>query len=157
MNGKTIDIGCGTNQLIRKYKNGIGVDVYQWGDVDLIVEDSSILPFDDGSFDTVTIIASLNHIPNREKVLKEAHRILKSEGRVIITTLPPLISKIWHKIRNPWDADQRERKMKKDEVFGFTKSEFGKMFREANFKIIKTKKMMFFINNIIIGKKINNL
>ena len=156
LNGKTIDIGCGTNQLIHRYKNGLGVDVYQWGNVDLIVKDSSILPFDQNSFDTATIIASLNHIPNRENVLKEVNRILKPEGRIIITMLPPFISKLWHKIRNPWDADQQERKMKKGEVFGLTKSEIRKMFVGANFRIVKTKKFMFFINNIIIGEKTNN-
>lgn len=37
--GRLLDIGCGTNQLVKTYKGeGVGVDVYQWGYVDLIVE-----------------------------------------------------------------------------------------------------------------------
>ena len=66
VSGRLLDIGCGTNSLVRCYQGeGVGVDVHQWGDVDLLVEDSAELPFGDAQFDTVTIIAALNHIPNR--------------------------------------------------------------------------------------------
>ena len=154
--GKLLDIGCGTNQLVGKYGNGVGVDVHQWGSVDLILKNTACLPFNNNSFDTITIIAALNHIPNRKKVLKEVHRILRPDGKIVITMIHPLISKVWHFLRKPWDADQQERKMKKGEVFGLTKNEIEKMFQETNFKVIKIKKFMFFINNIIIGRKINN-
>ena len=54
--GRLLDLGCGTNQLVGAYPgDGVGVDVHQWGGVDCVVDDSSDLPFDDGSFDTVTI------------------------------------------------------------------------------------------------------
>jgi len=30
--GRLLDIGCGTNKLVKSYMGeGIGVDVYQWG------------------------------------------------------------------------------------------------------------------------------
>jgi len=36
--GRLLDIACGTNALVRAYDGqGLGTDVYQWGDVDLIV------------------------------------------------------------------------------------------------------------------------
>jgi len=67
--GRLLDIGCGTNLLVRPYDGeGIGVDVYQWGDVDLVVEDSAKLPFESGEFDTVTIISAINHIPPIEEM-----------------------------------------------------------------------------------------
>ena len=70
--GYLLDIGCGTNELVKKYQGkGIGVDVYQWGEVDVVVENTANLSFDEQTFDTVTIIAALNHIPNREEVLME--------------------------------------------------------------------------------------
>lgn len=54
-------------------------------------KDTSVLPFNNGSFNTVSFVASLNHIPEREKIIKEVNRILTERGRVIITVLNPLI------------------------------------------------------------------
>ena len=64
--GRLLDIGCGANHLVRGYGNGVGADVYDWGDVDCLVEDSASLPFSDGAFDTISIVAALNHVRNRE-------------------------------------------------------------------------------------------
>jgi len=43
--GRALDIGCGSNNYIRSYGNGIGVDVYPWDGVDVVVKDTSKLPF----------------------------------------------------------------------------------------------------------------
>ncbi|MBA7545988.1 2-methoxy-6-polyprenyl-1,4-benzoquinol methylase, mitochondrial [subsurface metagenome] len=84
--GRLLDIGCGTNKLVKFYMGeGIGVDVYQWGggDVDLLFDNSAKLPFKNETFDTVTIVGALNHIPNRSEVLAEAHRILRQMGELL--------------------------------------------------------------------------
>lgn len=151
--GRLLDVGCGMNQLVRQYGNGIGVDIYQWKDIDLVLENTAHIPFPDKSFDTVTIIAALNHIPNRKEVLKEIHRVLKSKGKIIITMIPPNISRIWHFLRKPWDVDQKERGMKKGEVFGLGKKQIKKLLSQTGFKVIKRKRFMFFINTITIAKK----
>lgn len=150
--GRLLDIGCGMNELVRLYSNGVGVDVYQWGTVDLVVENTAELPFDDESFDTVTIIAALNHIPNRQEVLREAHRLLCVNGQIIVTMIPPHLSKIWHFFRRPWDADQKERGMVHGEVFGFTREEVQKLLTEADFDIILEKRVMFHINCVTVAK-----
>jgi len=59
------------------------------GDVDLLLDNSAKLPFKNETFDTVTIAGALNHIPNRSEVLAEAHRILRQNGRIVITMIPP--------------------------------------------------------------------
>lgn len=38
--GRLLDVGCGPNKLVRAYGNGVGVDVHDWGDVDLIIENA---------------------------------------------------------------------------------------------------------------------
>lgn len=152
IHGRLLDIGCGTNDLVKSYKGeGVGIDVYQWGDVDLVVDDSSKLPFDNAAFDTVTIIAALNHIPNRHEVLVEAHRVLRPNGGIIITMIPPKISAIWHFLRRPWDADQAERQMKPGEVFGLTPGEVRNLLFEAGFGILSERKFMFGINRITVA------
>lgn len=153
LKGDLLDIGCGTNELVRQHGSGIGVDVYQWGNANLVVKDTANLPFESESFDTITIIAALNHIPNREEVLREASRLLRNDGIIVITMIPPKISRVWHFLRKPWDADQNERGMVKGEVFGFRREELRKLLRNAGFKIIIEKPFMLHINNITIAEK----
>lgn len=46
---------------------------------------SSQLPFDDESFDAVTCIDAINHLPERPHVLQEWYRVLKPGGRLVFT------------------------------------------------------------------------
>jgi ubiquinone/menaquinone biosynthesis C-methylase UbiE len=152
ISGKLLDIGCGYNKLVRRYGNGIGVDVFDWGDVDYVVEDTSNLPFENSEFDTITIVAALNHIPNRENVLKECNRLLQPKGKLIITMLTPGVSRIWHKLRKRWDEDQHLRGMKENEVYGLTKSQMKELLFNAGFEIVKIKRFMLGLNSLYIAK-----
>lgn len=154
--GYLLDIGCGTNKLVKTYSGkGVGVDVYQWGDVDLVVENTANLPFNEQTFDTVTIIAALNFIPNREEVLKEIRRVLKDSGKLIVTMIPPKISRVWLGIGKPWHKCQLESGMKQSgQVYGFTENSISKLLSEADFEIKFRKKFMLGINTLTIAKKI---
>lgn len=46
---------------------------------------SEKLPFEDDSFDAVFTIDAINHLKNRENVLKEFYRVLKPGGRLLYT------------------------------------------------------------------------
>jgi len=106
--GKVLDVGCGEgNQLVRKWRNGIGVDVYPWEGVDKVC-DTRNLPFKDNEFDTVTIVAALGHIPERLKVLQECYRVLKPNGKILVTGIHPVIGFLRHKTAW-WDKDYHTR------------------------------------------------
>jgi hypothetical protein len=76
LRGKVLDIGAGDNVLVRLYRQregdapaareSVGVDVVDWGAGCVIIESSARLPFPDESFDCVTFIACINHIPERQ-------------------------------------------------------------------------------------------
>ncbi|MDY7029832.1 MAG: class I SAM-dependent methyltransferase [Spirochaetota bacterium] len=149
--GNLLDIGCGNNRLVRVHGNGIGVDVFPWEGIDLLVEDASRLPFDDNTFDTVTFLACLNHIPNRNDVLREAHRLLKPGGKIVVTMIPPRLSRIWHFLRRPWERDQHERGMKKGEVYGLTRRQVKELLERNGFEIRRQYSFMFQINSITTG------
>ncbi len=153
LEGNLLDIGCGNNKLTKVYGKGIGVDVFDWGNVDMIVEDSSRINLKDSTFNTITIIAALNHIPNREKVITECHRLLQIDGKVIITMIPPIISTIWHFLRRPWDIDQTERGMKEGELYGMRKKEIIELFEANHFKLIKNSSFMYGVNQLYIFQK----
>ncbi|WP_417888200.1 class I SAM-dependent methyltransferase [Zunongwangia sp.] len=151
--GKLLDIGCGNNGLKDTYGNGIGVDVYDWGNVDLIVKDTSKIPLKTQSVDTITIIAALNHIPNRGEVIYECQRLLCNDGKLIITMIPPIISTVWHFLRKPWDVDQSERGMKEGEVYGMTSKQIIELAKESGFKLKKVSSFMFAINKLYVFEK----
>lgn len=49
--------------------------------------DAEYLGFDDGSFDTVNLSASLHHLENVRRVLAEIKRVLKPGGKFILTEM----------------------------------------------------------------------
>jgi SAM-dependent methyltransferase len=150
VSGRLLDVGCGFNQLVRHYANGVGVDVHPWAGADVVVTDTAALEWESGSFDTITIVVALNHIPNRAAVLNECRRVLRPGGRVVITMLTPRTSRIWHWLRAPWDADQRDRGLKPGEVYGFTAAEVVDLFRRSGFTLLSQQRFMLGLNRVYV-------
>lgn len=151
--GRVLDIGCGDNVIVRAHGNGVGVDVYPWDHVDQVVEDSAKLPFADEEFDCVTIIAALNHIPNRLEVLREVQRVLKPGGKIILTMINPFVSVIVHRVRYRYDPDQFERGMKDGEVWGFWKRQVKSMLEQAGFAQTHCEPFVFGLNRGYVARK----
>lgn len=154
--GKLLDVGCGANRLVCEYRatggEGCGVDIYPWIGVDEVVEDTSRLNYPDSSFDAITFVACLNHIPNRSEVLLEAHRLLASEGRLVLTNLTPWVSRIWHAYAF-WDRDQHERGMKEGEKWGFNSDEFKEILLTSGFIIDERIRFAWGLNEMWICRK----
>ena len=98
--GRCLDVGCGTNRFVREFLggDGVGADVHRYEENHdgVILEDPTRFPWADGSFDTVTFIANLNHVPRerRDAELAEAHRVLGGDGIVIVTMALPAVEEI---------------------------------------------------------------
>jgi SAM-dependent methyltransferase len=154
--GRLLDIGCGTNRLVRQYKeaggDGVGVDVYPWPGVDTVVEDSARLPFADSAFDTATFVACLNHIPNREAVLREARRVVADDGHLVLTNLRPFVSRIWHAWAF-WDKDQHERGMKDGEIWGFEPDELVVLLSRSGWRVVERQSFSWGLNELWLCAK----
>lgn len=161
LNGKCLDVGCGNNELINLYKknggDGIGVDVFPFKGVQEIV-DTANLPYHNEEFDTVTIVAALNHIPRgkRSAVLSEVHRILKNDSRLIITMINGTIGWFCHKLMW-WDFDQNQRGMDtKEENYGLSNKYVVDIIQQCGFRFIKRKSFVYGLNNVFIFEKDKN-
>lgn len=155
--GRYLDIGCGLNHAVRDYRgrggDGIGLDVYDFGGADLLLQDTTDLPFPTSSFDTISFIACLNHIPHRETVLREANRLLKPDGKLLITMIPPRLSAFWHWFVRRWDDDQTERGMKEGEVWGLSAGEIRRLLTDAGLTLIEHRRFVVGLNNLYISRK----
>lgn len=92
-----LDMGCGTGNytatLQRVAKSVIGVDIsismieqaqIKFPELRFICGDVTGLPFDSEVFDGVFAIQVLHHIKKKGIFLKEAHRVLRKEGYIVI-------------------------------------------------------------------------
>ncbi|HEY5656737.1 MAG TPA: methyltransferase domain-containing protein [Myxococcota bacterium] len=97
--GELLDLACGDNRLVRRRGAGVGVDIVAYEGADTVCPDLERLPFADASFDTVTILAALNYFERPEAVLREVRRVLKPDGRLLISLLHKGASRLWHAVR----------------------------------------------------------
>jgi len=106
--GIVLDIGCGhmpykelimNNPKVEKY---LGMDlensdIYNQIQPD-IYWDGYNIPLPDNSVNCVMLTEVLEHCPDPDKVLKEANRVLKSEGKIIFS-----VPFIWYLHETPYD------------------------------------------------------
>ena len=158
LEGKTLDIGCGRNELIQEYRKagekGFGVDVFPFEEVDQII-DTTTLPFEDGEFDTVTLIACFNHIPRkkRDRVLSEAHRVLRNQGRLLLTMISGFSGWFCHKLCW-WEFDQKERGINEsEEDYGLSDKYLTETLNRNGFNIIHRKRFGYLLNNLFVFRK----
>jgi SAM-dependent methyltransferase len=147
--GRLLDIGAGTNRLVGLHGDGVGVDVHDWGNGVQVVEDSSRLPFADASFDTVTFIACLNHIPNREAALREARRVVRGGGTLVATMIDPVLGGIGHAVW--WYGEDRHRGgMKPGEVGGLWPRDVVSMCARAGFRLRRHTRFVYGLNHLFV-------
>lgn len=91
-NGKTLDVGFGNvpNQFL---KNPVGLDIAKAlkpkNYSEIVVGSACNMPFKDEKFDNVIAGEIVEHLENPCKFYREAYRVLKSKGRLIISTPNP--------------------------------------------------------------------
>ena len=77
-------VGCDIDEDILKYPNETYKDRE---DITVMQADAQNLPFDDNSFDVVMLYEAIYYLPEPEKFVNEAKRILKDGGVLIICTV----------------------------------------------------------------------
>ncbi len=156
--GLVLDIGCGTNDLARRYRSrqgmAIGVDVYPWPGTDVVC-DTTRLPFPDGHFDTVVMLACLNHVPRSKRVgvLQEARRVLTGEGQLLITMINPVVGFVVHALRRRHDLDQLERGIGEEEAKGLWDKQVKALLAKSHFRLTTTIPFVFGLNCLFIAEK----
>lgn len=142
-NKKILDVGAGTGRLavtLAKMEAEVtAIDVSQKmldelykknSKIKTIVGDAESLPFPDDSFDFVIAVFLIVHLKNPSMFFKEAYRILKDDGKLLITNInqkePPeiktkdgiiKIESYYHQSKNIIEALERFAFGVKKEIF----------------------------------------
>jgi SAM-dependent methyltransferase len=87
---KILDFGCGDKPYSLFFKEKcnkyVGVDIYPGENVDTVISDRiNSLPFDDCESDLIVCTQVLEQIPDPFAVVREFYRILKTNGKVIVS------------------------------------------------------------------------
>ncbi len=136
-----VDLGCGTGEFLKslkkKSKYCVGVDsssnmleearkLFKGDDdkVNLRLGELEHLPISDKEADLAVISMVLHHLPDPEKAISEASRILKKEGVFIITDFEK-------------HSNESMRKKYGDRWLGFSKKEIEKILNNNSFILEK--------------------
>ena len=159
LSGRILDVGAGDNMLINLHRNSgldradqsVGVDVVDWGGDCMILPDCSRLPFPDASFDTVSFVACINHIPERSDALKEAHRVLRPGGRIVLTMIGRFIGGIGHAIW--WYSEDKHREIAAGEVMGMDGAEIRELLSSAGFSPPREQTFLYGLNTLYVANR----
>ena len=160
-NCKLLDIGCGWEaKLLKSIENyinyGVGIDfkppklkTKKLETIESVLEKE--LTFENESFDVVTMLAVLKHLSYPEDILKEIHRVLKKDGRLIITVpskiAKPILEFLSYKMHiiDRLEIEDHKKYYNKKDIF-----EAAEIF---NFIVEKHKYFQLGCNNFAILKK----
>ena len=139
---RVLDVGCGAGNMMHHlahYGEVVGVDMYskalevaqQRG---LSVQEGSAddLPFEADSFDIVTLLDVVEHVPNEHGVFSECRRVLKPGGKLIVTV--PALMALWSH-NDVINAHQRR----------YTRIELKQKLRAHQFRVLRATYNNFFV------------
>lgn len=164
LTGRVLDIGAGDNMLVRLYRQraaapaqreaaaaSVGVDVVDWGGDCMILQDCRSLPFPDESFDTVTFVACLNHIPERREALAEARRVLRPAGQLIATMIGRRLGDLGHALW--WYSEDKHRDVQEGEVMGIDPGSMRALLLEAGFDHVREDGFVYGLNHLYTARR----
>ena len=157
-----VDISEGMLAIGRQKVEKKGLERY----ISLEHGDSEALPFDEQSFDAVTVAFGVRNFENLEKGLTEMYRVLKIEGKIVILELsvPPnrVFRAVFHfyffrimpLVGHLLSKDAHPCKYLPNSVQSFPHgAEFKEKMKKCGFSEVKNKQLSFGIVTIYTGKK----
>jgi ubiquinone/menaquinone biosynthesis C-methylase UbiE len=142
---KFLDLGCGSGIVSLEFKKKfdldlIGIDIVDnlAVDMELKLIDGKTLPFDDGSFDAVLISYVLHHADEPVRLLKEAKRVVKAGGKVIVfeDLYKGILAKIICKIHGSTYGFLFEHHGGKERINFKNQKQWEEIFRMLGFKLV---------------------
>ena len=134
--------------------------------IEMVLADSEEIPFEDASFDAITVAFGVRNFENLEKGLSEIYRVLKTGGIFVVleTSIPTKTpykqgykfysTKILPAIGRVFSKDKVAYKYLSDSAASFPYGEsFNNILRKTGFIAIENKPQTFGVASIYLAKK----
>lgn len=108
--GSVLEVGCGDGTLFQHTNiTPFGLDISltrlrrakRFRDL-LVCADAYALPFKDATFDSVLLVALLEHTNEPRKILVDSHRVLKADGDLVIVIPNDILMSIGRVLLGKW-------------------------------------------------------
>lgn len=170
LNGDILDIGCGSASLMHlldETQHYVGIDL----DDNLIqclrerfptcefyqkdIETDDLLKLmTSRKFDTITLIAIIEHLRHPENILKQCYTLLRdNKGILVITTPSPLGDSI-HIIAVRVSLTSKVAVMEHYKIY--SRDDFEQLLSSLGFMIFKYQKFMCVLNQLFLCKRIQD-
>lgn len=156
---RVLDLGCGLEAAFLEFASGrigsgVGLDDQveegtrgRWRCVRADLREP--LPFPDGGFDHVVMLAVLEHLMEPEKVLREAHRVIAPGGSLILTwpssKVDPIL-RVLHELHLVSDEMESEEHQKRIPV-----ETLQEILRDIGFQKFTHRTFEFGLNNLLVA------
>jgi len=161
-NSKLLDIGCGFNYKflleVEPYINeGYGIDfkvpeLKREKIKTKQIKISDKLPFNENSFDFVIMLAVLEHLNCPIEIVKEVERILKPNGKLILTVPSKYSKRVLEFLANKMKIVNEEEINDHKKYYNY--KDLEKLFKKTNkLKIQKHIYFQLYMNNFCVAKK----
>ena len=127
------------------------------------------IPFEDNTFDVVTIAYGIRNVEDRKRALQEMHRVLVTGGQLGILEFSPIkegflskiynfyLEKIMPKIAKLFTKEESAYNYLASSIKAFPSQEnFVQEMKEAGFEFVRCKKQTFGVSNLYIAIKSEN-
>jgi SAM-dependent methyltransferase len=155
---RVLDIGCHQGELLARLGDRIGESVgldplahpVAHSRFRLVAQEfKEPLSFRDQSFDSIVMLATLEHIKDKAPLARECFRLLSPAGRVIITVPSPTVDVIVHGLVRCGIADG----MSLDEHHGFNPWQTRELFTSHGFSVLKHRRFQLGLNHLYVFSK----
>lgn len=156
---RVLDIGCHQGEFLKmlgqKISASVGIDPLYCGDVTsyghqfLSQEFHEHLPFEDASFDVVVLLATIEHMQQKAAIAREAKRLLRKGGLVIITIPSLFVDRILSFLLLIGIVDG----MSLGEHHGFSPDDLPTIFTSNGFGLKRKQKFQFGLNNLYVFER----
>ena len=153
VSGKILDIGCGYGDLLLEFeRQNKNIDLYGTDiskkavdyckklGINADIGNADSMPYPDKTFDLVVMSLVIEHVIDQEKALNEVYRILKDNGRFLLTT-----DNVWWlvmmQIKNivfPWKPKYRRFQQPINDEF--TYGRLRRLLESCNLKIVQRER-----------------
>ena len=146
--GKILDIGCGTGEFLKVFKDANWKTLGVEPDPDVrkiaienynldIKEETEIKNFETGSFDVITMWHVLEHVPRLNERIEDLKRLVKLDG-IIIIAVPNCDSFDAEIYKEFWGAYDVPR-----HLYHFSPKDINAIFKNHDLKVFRTLPMIF--------------